>query len=147
MHPFSLFCFSKHMQAIQAYEAQVSSLVRGMSRLEEELHKAQEEKAALLADLASVRELCVKLDSSKELTARQLTSRSMDLERVRLAVVPAYLLPCFFWSWQETVHILFSFKLNYDICFLFLGYRRTGGCPVRGGDSQEAVSQRAADCA
>lgn len=84
------------MQAIQAYEAQVSSLVRGMSRLEEELHKAQEEKAALLADLASVRELCVKLDSSKELTARQLTSRSMDLERVRLAVVPAYLLQCFF---------------------------------------------------
>ncbi|XP_071343000.1 centrosomal protein of 135 kDa isoform X2 [Trachinotus anak] len=69
-------------QALQAYEAQVSSLVRGMSRLEEELHKAQEEKAALLSDLASVRELCVKLDSGKELTARQLTSKSMDLERV-----------------------------------------------------------------
>lgn len=74
------------MQALQAYEAQVSSLVRGMSRLEEELHKAQEEKAALLSDLASVRELCVKLDSGKELTARQLTSKSMDLERVRCTV-------------------------------------------------------------
>uniref|UniRef100_A0A8D3DN38 Centrosomal protein of 135 kDa n=1 Tax=Scophthalmus maximus TaxID=52904 RepID=A0A8D3DN38_SCOMX len=73
----------QHTQALQAYEAQVSSLVRGMSRLEEELHKVQEEKAALLSDLASVRELCVKLDSGKELTARQLTSRSMDLERVR----------------------------------------------------------------
>uniref|UniRef100_A0A8D3E954 Centrosomal protein of 135 kDa n=1 Tax=Scophthalmus maximus TaxID=52904 RepID=A0A8D3E954_SCOMX len=72
----------QHTQALQAYEAQVSSLVRGMSRLEEELHKVQEEKAALLSDLASVRELCVKLDSGKELTARQLTSRSMDLERV-----------------------------------------------------------------
>ncbi|XP_022058701.2 centrosomal protein of 135 kDa isoform X2 [Acanthochromis polyacanthus] len=72
----------QHMQALQAYEAQVSSLVRGMSRLEEELHKAQEEKAALLSDLASVRELCVKLDSGKELTARQLTSKSMDVERV-----------------------------------------------------------------
>ncbi|XP_051233304.1 centrosomal protein of 135 kDa isoform X1 [Dicentrarchus labrax] len=72
----------QHMQALQAYEAQVSSLVRGMSRLEEELNKAQEDKATLLSDLASVRELCVKLDSSKELTARQLTSRSMDLERV-----------------------------------------------------------------
>uniref|UniRef100_A0A671TVM2 Centrosomal protein 135 n=1 Tax=Sparus aurata TaxID=8175 RepID=A0A671TVM2_SPAAU len=72
----------QHTQALQAYEAQVSSLVRGMSRLEEELHKAQEEKAALLSDLASVRELCVKLDSGKELTARQLTSRRMDLERV-----------------------------------------------------------------
>lgn len=75
--------FPKHVQALQTYEAQVSSLVRGMSRLQEELHNAQEEKAALLSDLASVRELCVKLDSGKELTARQLTSRSMDLERVR----------------------------------------------------------------
>uniref|UniRef100_A0A1A8EXD4 Centrosomal protein 135 n=1 Tax=Nothobranchius korthausae TaxID=1143690 RepID=A0A1A8EXD4_9TELE len=72
----------QHMEALQAYEAQVSSLVRGMSRLEEELRKAQEEKAAVMSDLASVRELCVKLDSGKELTARQLTSKSMDLERV-----------------------------------------------------------------
>lgn len=54
-----------------------------MSRLEGELHKAKEEKASLISDLASVRELCVKLDSNKELTSRQLTSRSMDLERVR----------------------------------------------------------------
>lgn len=54
-----------------------------MSRIEEELKKAQEEKTALLADLASVRELCVKLDSGKEFAARQLTSKSMDLERVR----------------------------------------------------------------
>ncbi|KAM4629083.1 centrosomal protein of 135 kDa [Polymixia lowei] len=72
----------QHMQALQAYEAQVSSLVRGMSRLEEELRTAQGEKAALVSDLASVRELCVKLDSGKELTARHLTSKSMDLERV-----------------------------------------------------------------
>ncbi|XP_041862587.1 centrosomal protein of 135 kDa isoform X2 [Melanotaenia boesemani] len=72
----------QHVHALQAYEAKVSSLVRGMSRLEEELHKAQEEKAALLSDVASVRELCVKLDSGKDLTARQLTAKSMDLERV-----------------------------------------------------------------
>ncbi|CAJ1060000.1 centrosomal protein of 135 kDa isoform X3 [Xyrichtys novacula] len=72
----------QHTQALQAYEAQVSSLVRGMSKLEQELHKVQGERTSLLSDLASVRELCVKLDSSKELTSRQLTSRSMDLERV-----------------------------------------------------------------
>lgn len=75
--------FSKHLKAVQAYEAQLSSLVRGTSRLEEELQKAQEEKATLLSDLASVRELCVKLDSGKDLAARQLTSKSMDLERVK----------------------------------------------------------------
>ncbi|CAL8256272.1 unnamed protein product [Merluccius merluccius] len=72
----------QHMHALQAYEAQVSSLARGMSRLEEELKGAQGEKAALLSDLASVRELCVKLDSGKELTARHLTSKSMELERL-----------------------------------------------------------------
>lgn len=72
----------QHNAALQAYEDQVSSLVRGMSRLEQDLHKAQEEKSALLSDLASVRELCVKLDSGKEITARQLTSKSMDLERL-----------------------------------------------------------------
>ncbi|KAK7133114.1 hypothetical protein R3I94_015109 [Phoxinus phoxinus] len=72
----------EHLNAVQAYEAQVSSLARAMSRLEEEVQAARAEKDSVLADLASVRELCVKLDSSKELTVRQLTSKSMELERV-----------------------------------------------------------------
>ncbi|XP_041912924.1 centrosomal protein of 135 kDa [Alosa sapidissima] len=72
----------EHMSALQAYEAQVSSLARGMSRLEEEMQLARGEKGSVVADLAAVRELCVKLDSSKELTARQLTAKSMELERV-----------------------------------------------------------------
>ncbi|XP_058612187.1 centrosomal protein of 135 kDa isoform X2 [Onychostoma macrolepis] len=72
----------EHLNALQAYEAQVSSLARAMSRLEEEIQAARAEKASVLEDLASVRELCVKLDSSKELTVRQLTAKSMELERV-----------------------------------------------------------------
>ncbi|KAF6733117.1 Centrosomal protein of 135 kDa [Oryzias melastigma] len=72
----------QHFQALQAYETKVSSLARGMSQLEEELHKQQQEKASALSDLASVRELCVKLDSGKELAARQLTAKSMELERL-----------------------------------------------------------------
>lgn len=72
----------QHMSALQAYEVQVSSLMRATSRLEEELQSARAEKASVLADLASVRELCVKLDSSKELTTRQLAAKSMELERV-----------------------------------------------------------------
>ncbi|XP_072538741.1 centrosomal protein of 135 kDa isoform X1 [Salminus brasiliensis] len=72
----------EHMHALQAYEAQVSSLARAMSRMEEELQTVRAEKTSVLADLASVRELCVKLDSGKELTARQLTTKSMELERV-----------------------------------------------------------------
>ncbi|XP_077075876.1 centrosomal protein of 135 kDa isoform X2 [Siphateles boraxobius] len=72
----------EHLNAVQAYEAQVSSLARAMSRLEEEVQAARAEKDSVLADLASVRELCVKLDSSKDLTIRQLTAKSMELERV-----------------------------------------------------------------
>ncbi|XP_035272175.1 centrosomal protein of 135 kDa [Anguilla anguilla] len=72
----------EHMSAQQAYEAQGSSLVRSLSRLEEELQLANTERDSALADLASVRELCVKLDSNKEMTSRQLTSKSMELERV-----------------------------------------------------------------
>lgn len=74
--------FLQHLNSLQAYEAQVSLLARAMSRLEEEVQATRAEKASLLADLASVRELCVKLDSCKELTVRQLTAKSMELERV-----------------------------------------------------------------
>ncbi|KAM9797567.1 centrosomal protein of 135 kDa isoform 1-T1 [Syngnathus typhle] len=72
----------QYVQALEAYESKVSTLAQTMARLEEELHKAQEEKAGLTSDLASVRELCVKLDADKELTAQSLTSKSMELERV-----------------------------------------------------------------
>ncbi|XP_020558535.1 centrosomal protein of 135 kDa isoform X2 [Oryzias latipes] len=72
----------QHIQVLQAYETRVSSLAHGMSKLEGELHKEQQEKVSALSDLASVRELCVKLDSGKELTARQLTAKSMELEKL-----------------------------------------------------------------
>lgn len=86
------------MNALQAYEAQASSLMRSASRLEEELQSARAEKASVQADLASVRELCVKLDSSKELTTRQLAAKSMELERVSVA---------------QCVHILNTYLANH----------------------------------
>ncbi len=87
-HCLFVSVFLQHLNALQAYEAQVSSLARAMSRLEDEVQAARAEKASVLADLASVRELCVKLDSNKELTVRQLTARSMELERVRRTLHP-----------------------------------------------------------
>lgn len=72
----------EYMNGQQAYEHQISSLAKSMTRLEEELRQAHNEKSSILADIASVRELCVKLDSSKELISRQLTSKCMESERV-----------------------------------------------------------------
>ncbi|NXF23597.1 CP135 protein, partial [Rhodinocichla rosea] len=71
-----------HIVAHQVYESQISSITKNMSRLEEDLKRENQDKASVLADLTSVRELCVKLEASKEHLARQLTSKSMDYERV-----------------------------------------------------------------
>ncbi|XP_010216533.1 PREDICTED: centrosomal protein of 135 kDa [Tinamus guttatus] len=72
----------EHIVAHQAYESQISSITKNMSKLEEELKRENQEKSSVLADLASVRELCVKLESGKDHLSRQLTSKSMDYERV-----------------------------------------------------------------
>lgn len=79
------FSFLQHMNAHQAYEAQISSMAKALSKLEEQRRHDQDEKALILSDLASVRELCVKLDSSKEQFSRQLTSRNMEYERVSVS--------------------------------------------------------------
>ncbi|NXA46546.1 CP135 protein, partial [Nothocercus julius] len=72
----------EHIVAHQAYESQISSITKNMSKLEEDLKRENQEKSSVLADLASVRELCVKLESGKDHLSRQLTSKSMDYERV-----------------------------------------------------------------
>ncbi|XP_071980165.1 centrosomal protein of 135 kDa [Engystomops pustulosus] len=72
----------EHMNAHQAYEVQISSMAKALSKLEEQLRHEQDEKAMILSDLGSVRELCVKLDSNKEQFSRQLTARNMEYERL-----------------------------------------------------------------
>ncbi|NXE80243.1 CP135 protein, partial [Cochlearius cochlearius] len=71
-----------HIVAHQAYESQISSMAKNMSKMEEDIKRENQDKSSVLADLASVRELCVKLESNKELLSRQLTSKNMDYERV-----------------------------------------------------------------
>lgn len=75
--------FPQHISAHHAYESQISSMAKAMSRLEEELRLREDEKAAVLGDLSSLRELCIKLDSGKDVTTQQLNSKSLEYERVR----------------------------------------------------------------
>ncbi|XP_077572880.1 centrosomal protein of 135 kDa-like [Stigmatopora nigra] len=72
----------QHQQALQAYETKASTLARTVARFEEDLRKVQEEKNALVSNLASFREHCAKLDSVKEINARLVTSKSMEIERM-----------------------------------------------------------------
>ena len=93
---YSTWCFSpdlcmfllQHMSAQQAYEAQGTSLVRSLSRLEEELHLANGERDSALADLASVRELCVKLGlhQGDDLTPAHLQEHGAGEGETRLLI-------------------------------------------------------------
>ncbi|KAL1789866.1 centrosomal protein of 135 kDa [Sigmodon hispidus] len=71
----------EHINAHHAYESQISSMAKAMSRLEEELRHVENEKATVLSDLSSLRELCIKLDTGKDLMTQQLNSKSLELER------------------------------------------------------------------
>lgn len=71
----------EHINAHHAYESQISSMAKAMARLEEELRHIENEKATVLSDLSSLRELCIKLDSGKDLMTQQLNSKSLELER------------------------------------------------------------------
>ncbi|KAJ7326713.1 hypothetical protein JRQ81_016472 [Phrynocephalus forsythii] len=71
----------EHIMAHQAYESQISAMAKDMARLEESLRREKEEKSSITVDVTSVRELCVKLESGKDLLQRQLMSKSLDYER------------------------------------------------------------------
>lgn len=57
-------------------------MAKNMARLEDNLKHEQEEKSTMAVDMSSVRELCAKLESSKEQLSRQLTTKSLDFEKV-----------------------------------------------------------------
>ncbi|XP_015684919.1 centrosomal protein of 135 kDa, partial [Protobothrops mucrosquamatus] len=72
----------EHIIAHQTYESQISSMAKNMSKLEEILRREKEEKSSINHDVSAVRDLCVKLESSKDLVSRQLTSKSLEFERI-----------------------------------------------------------------
>ncbi|XP_064342487.1 centrosomal protein of 135 kDa isoform X2 [Camelus dromedarius] len=74
----------EHINAHHAYESQISSMAKAISSLEEELRHQEDEKAAVLNDLSSLRELCIKLDSGKDIMTQQLNSKNLEFERVAM---------------------------------------------------------------
>ncbi|KAI7811314.1 putative testis-specific gene 10 protein [Triplophysa rosa] len=62
------------LSAERSCNSQLSQLNRKMIIMEEDLHQAQTERAQVQADLEKTRELCIKLDASKEAVQHELES-------------------------------------------------------------------------
>ncbi|XP_055967246.1 centrosomal protein of 135 kDa [Sorex fumeus] len=72
----------EHISAHHAYESQISSMAKAIATLEEDLRNQENEKATVMNDMASLRELCIKLDSGKDLMIQQMNSKNLELERL-----------------------------------------------------------------
>ncbi|XP_075446618.1 testis-specific gene 10 protein isoform X1 [Ascaphus truei] len=73
----------QHITSEQSYKSQISSINKSIPKMEDELRQIKAEKVSVLNELASTRELCIKLDSNKEVINRQLCTRNQDMERLR----------------------------------------------------------------
>lgn len=73
----------EHLNAQQSYELQLSNLTRSVANLEDNLRQTDDDKNTLLSDLTAVRELCSRLEGTKESLQRQLTALTIDKEQLQ----------------------------------------------------------------
>jgi len=72
----------QRMATDHTYEVQMSNSQRSIANLEELLRNVEEEKHNLMLDLSAARDLCSRLESSKDGLQRQLVSKALDQEKV-----------------------------------------------------------------
>ena len=77
-----MYFLFQHMHTEQAYEAQVSGLTRSVANLEDTLRSVEADKHSILQDLQAVRDLCARLEATKDNLQRQLTNKVLDHDKV-----------------------------------------------------------------
>uniref|UniRef100_UPI00358FA8B0 centrosomal protein of 135 kDa-like n=1 Tax=Myxine glutinosa TaxID=7769 RepID=UPI00358FA8B0 len=71
----------KHMASLKAYEDRVSELMQSHNQLESEFQHREAELVATQADLIMLRELCSKLDYTKDSLSKQLMAINIEQEK------------------------------------------------------------------
>ena len=77
-----LISFQQLLHVQHEYEKQVSQLTMSIAAQEEAVRRGEEDKHSILQDLSAVRDLCTKLEATKDTLQRQLTARTLDQEKV-----------------------------------------------------------------
>lgn len=72
----------QHISTEESYESQMAALTKSLANLESQLGICSEEKETILQDLFAVRELCVKLDQTREELTRKIAAKSTDNENM-----------------------------------------------------------------
>ncbi len=75
-------CRTQLLHVQHEYERQVSQLTKSIATQEEMMRRGEDEKHSLLQDLSAVRDLCTKLEASKDALQRQVTAKTLDQEKV-----------------------------------------------------------------
>ena len=70
------------MHTERSYEVQVSSMTKTVAGLEESVRSVDNDKHNMMQDLSAVRDLCTQLEATKDSLQRQLTSATLDREKV-----------------------------------------------------------------
>lgn len=73
----------EHLANERAYEVQLSNMAKSVATLEETIRRLEEEKHNVLLDLSAIRDLCGRLESTKDNLQRQLMAKSLDQEKLQ----------------------------------------------------------------
>ena len=91
----------------------MAGLTRSVATLEESFKAAENEKHSIMQDLQAVRDLCARLEATKDNLQRQLTVKTLELEKVTFMALLSQMI------WHYLVNL---FRLCHDRAFQVLKY-------------------------
>ncbi len=102
-------CRTQLLHVQHEYERQVSQLTKSIATQEEMMRRGEDEKHSLLQDLSAVRDLCTKLEASKDALQRQVTAKTLDQEKVNnpciypVQISKPFCLAKYTWFWVNRI--------------------------------------------
>jgi len=72
----------QHISREESYENQLATLTQSVANMDAQLRNTNDEKETILEDLFAVRELCVKLDKTREELTTKITSKTNGVEQL-----------------------------------------------------------------